>query len=109
MTRAACAAFFSAVLLIVARHADADQFDSVRARIRRVMASSNIPSVSVAVAVAVAVAENGTIIWEEGFGFADLDKHIPATPHTPYLLASISKPITAATLMVLSERGAIDC
>jgi CubicO group peptidase (beta-lactamase class C family) len=92
---------FTAILLMAAG-ADADQFDPVRARIRTVMASGNIPSVTVA------VAQNGKIIWEEGFGFADMERRIPATPHTPYLLASISKPITATALMVLSERGAID-
>jgi CubicO group peptidase (beta-lactamase class C family) len=102
MARVAIAGTCFAVILLMAVRADADQFDPVRARIRTVMASSNISSVTVA------VAQNGKIVWEEGFGFADVEKRIPATPHTPYLLASISKPITATALMILSERGAID-
>jgi CubicO group peptidase (beta-lactamase class C family) len=56
----------------------------------------------------VAVARDGEIIWEEGFGLADREQGIPATEHTPYPLASISKPLTATGLMVLVERRLID-
>jgi CubicO group peptidase (beta-lactamase class C family) len=58
--------------------------------------------------MAVAVARDGEIIWEEGFGLADREKNIPATEHTSYPLASISKPLTATGLMILVERGLIN-
>jgi CubicO group peptidase (beta-lactamase class C family) len=58
--------------------------------------------------IAVAVARDGQIIWEEAFGWADRENRVPATPHTIYSLASISKPVTATGLMVLKERGRID-
>ena len=58
--------------------------------------------------MAVAVARDGEIVWEEGFGLADREKNIPATEHTPYPLASISKPLTATGLMVLVERGKVN-
>lgn len=58
--------------------------------------------------LALAVAREGEIIWEEGFGWADRENRIPATPHTLYSLASITKPITATGLMVLAERNLID-
>jgi CubicO group peptidase (beta-lactamase class C family) len=77
-------------------------FDSVRIRIRHLLDSTKAPS------LAVAVAKGGKIIWEEGFGYADLDKHVPSTPATLYSMASISKPITATGLMKLVERGKID-
>jgi CubicO group peptidase (beta-lactamase class C family) len=77
-------------------------FDRVRTFIQRQMVDRQIPS------VAVAVARDGRIIWEEAFGWADRENRIPATPHTLYSLASISKPITATGLMILKERGAID-
>lgn len=96
------AALCCPVLLLGAALAQADQFDSARVRIRNVMTAHNIPSVTVAVAY------QGKIVWEEGFGWADVGKRIPATPHTQYALASISKPITATALMMLVERGAID-
>ena len=76
--------------------------ESLRAHIRRVMDSTKTPS------IAVAVAKGGRIIWEEGFGFADVEHRTPATPTTVYSMASISKPITATGLMKLVEQGKID-
>ncbi|MGQ0715631.1 MAG: serine hydrolase domain-containing protein, partial [Gemmatimonadaceae bacterium] len=78
------------------------RFDSVRAFIRRTMEENAVPS------IAVAVARNGEIIWEEGFGWADLEGKVAATPHTMYSLASISKPITATAIMTLVERGTVE-
>ncbi|HLB35948.1 MAG TPA: serine hydrolase domain-containing protein, partial [Gemmatimonadales bacterium] len=80
----------------------ADRFVAVRAAIRRVMDSTGVP------AIAVALAQHGRITWEEGFGWADREKRIPATEHTMYSLASISKPITATGLMRLVEEGKVD-
>src|ERR1043166_4226387 len=57
--------------------------------------------------LAVAVAKDGKIIWEEGFGWANREKMIPATPNTLFSLASISKPLTATGLMILVGRGRI--
>ena len=52
------------------------QFNPIRALIRERLAQSQIPSISVA------VARDGKIIWEEGFGWADREKKIPANEHT---------------------------
>ena len=51
--------------------------------------------------LALAVAQNGKILYEAGFGWANRETRHPATAHTLYSLASISKPITATALMVL--------
>ncbi|MFC4307965.1 serine hydrolase domain-containing protein [Steroidobacter flavus] len=88
--------------LLLGTGAQADDFDGVRQQIRDAMVEQNIPS------IAVAVARNSQILWEEGFGWADVAKRVPADAHTMYSLASISKPITATALMILVERGAID-
>ncbi len=85
-----------------ANHPPDDPFDRVRAFINKQMVERQVPS------VAVAVARDGKIVWEEAFGWADRENRIPATPHTIYSLASISKPITATGLMILRERGRID-
>jgi CubicO group peptidase (beta-lactamase class C family) len=82
--------------------AGADPFGAVRAHIARLIADGQVPSMAVAVAL------DGEIIWEEGFGLADRENDLPATEHTPYPLASISKPLTATGLMILVERGLID-
>ncbi len=79
-----------------------DQFDSVRQRITRALVDSNLPS------IALAVVHNGEIIWEQGFGLADRENRTPASEHTMYSVASVSKPVTATGLMVLVERGLID-
>jgi CubicO group peptidase (beta-lactamase class C family) len=77
-------------------------FDRVRATILEAVTSGEIPSMSVA------VAKDGQVIWEESFGWANREAMIPATPHTMYSMASISKPITTTGLMVLVERGDVD-
>ena len=79
-----------------------DQFSGVREFIRKAMEENDLPS------VAVAVAKDGRIIWEKGFGWADLDRRIPATEQTMYSLASISKPMTATALMRLVEQGRVE-
>ncbi len=79
-----------------------DPFNAVRERIEQLVADGQVPS------MAVAVARDGEIIWEEGFGLADRERNIPATEHTPYPLASISKPLTAIGLMTLVERGLVN-
>ena len=83
-------------------NAPENRFEPVRAHIQKRIVEWRIPS------VAVAVAQDGRIVWEEGFGWADRENRVPATAHTMYSLASISKPITATGLMVLKERGEID-
>lgn len=90
-------------LIAFASQADAaDRFDAAREYIRGQMQEANLPAVSVA------ISQRGKIVWEEGFGFADLERKVAATPHTMYSLASISKPITATALMTLVEAGKID-
>jgi CubicO group peptidase (beta-lactamase class C family) len=77
-------------------------FRQARERIQQGMVERSIPSLSIA------VAQGNTLLWEEGFGWADRERRIVATPHTLYSLASISKPITATAVMILKERGLLD-
>jgi CubicO group peptidase (beta-lactamase class C family) len=94
-----------AMLLIVSGPsvvAWADQFDTIRADIRRRIADNQMLSASVAVSY------KQRIIWEEGFGWADREHKIPANENTMYSLASISKSITATGMMTLVESGKID-
>ena len=77
-------------------------FDSIKSYVQAKMKSTRTPSISIA------VAQDGNIIWEESFGWANREKQIKSTPKTIYSLASISKPITATAIMILVERGLID-
>jgi CubicO group peptidase (beta-lactamase class C family) len=58
--------------------------------------------------VAVAVARKGEVLWEQGFGWADRENRIPATEHTMYYTASVTKSLTATALMILCERKKVD-
>jgi CubicO group peptidase (beta-lactamase class C family) len=77
--------------------AQSPDFTAVRTFIQQKMVEQGIPS------IAVAVAQDGKILWEDGFGLADREKHIPATAHTAYYVASITKSITSTAVIVLSE------
>ena len=70
----------SMLLMGGATPAMADRFDTVRAAIREQITEKSVPS------VAVAVMQDGKIVWEEGFGWADREKQIPADQHTMYSL-----------------------
>ena len=46
--------------------------------------------------------------WARGFGFADLENSIPATPDSSYRMASITKTFTAFAVLQLAEAGKMD-
>jgi len=74
----------------------------IEAAVTRFMATTHVPGLSVA------VVENGEYEWASGFGFADVENNAPATEHTLFRLASISKSLTATAAMQLWERGQLD-
>jgi CubicO group peptidase (beta-lactamase class C family) len=78
------------------------RFSEVRALIIEQVNEEKVPS------IAVAVAEDGRIIWEEAFGFSDIEARVHANPRTMYKVGSISKTITATGLMLLVEEGLVD-
>src|SRR5437868_3646554 len=50
------------------------------------------------------VAEHGRMIYERGFGKADVKRNVAFTPKTPVYLASLTKQFTAMAIMMLAER-----
>jgi CubicO group peptidase (beta-lactamase class C family) len=99
--RRLAAASLAVAALLWPAPASADVFARLADWIRAELESDGTPS------LAVAVARDGQILWAEGFGYADRERRIPATPDTRYSLASASKPITATAVMALVERGLI--
>ncbi len=73
--------------------------EAVRSRIQQAIARGD------ATGVAVAVVNGGRILWEEGFGWANQEAGRKATPHTPFSMASVTKPFTATTIMTLVAEG----
>jgi CubicO group peptidase (beta-lactamase class C family) len=53
----------------------------------------------------VLVAEDGKILLDKGYGFANLEWQVPNTPTTKFRLASITKQFTAASILLLEESG----
>ena len=80
----------------------ADKRTQIESAVTKFMASTHVPGLSVA------VVENGEYEWASGFGLADVENNAPASEHTLFRLASISKSLTATAAMQLFERGQLD-
>jgi CubicO group peptidase (beta-lactamase class C family) len=51
------------------------------------------------------VAKDGKVIFSKGYGMANDEWDIPNTPQTKFRLGSITKQFTAASILLLQERG----
>lgn len=56
----------------------------------------------------VGVSVDGSQVWCEGLGYADLENRVPCSPDTVLRIASISKPLTTAAAARLWEEGKLD-
>jgi CubicO group peptidase (beta-lactamase class C family) len=54
---------------------------------------------------AVLVARGDDLLLDKGYGFADLEWHVPNSPKAKFRLGSITKQFTAASILLLEERG----
>jgi len=54
---------------------------------------------------AILVARNGKILLSKGYGKANLEWRIPNSSHTRFRLGSVTKQFTAASILLLEERG----
>ena len=70
--------------------------------IESVMQSGNVPGLSVA------VIKDEYIVWNKSFGMANIENDISVSDSTMFMLASVSKTITATALMQLWEDDMID-
>src|SRR6187431_117742 len=63
--------------------------DSVERLLRRAIEKDHLPSLSVA------VSKNGKVVFQEAYGFADVENNVPASIKSVYRIGSISKALTA--------------
>ena len=54
------------------------------------------------------IIKNNEIVWSEGYGLYDKEQQKHASPETIYLIASISKTITATAILQQVDQGKID-
>jgi len=54
------------------------------------------------------IIQDQKVAWAQGFGFADAENRVPATPDTVYHIASLTKPIAATLVMQLVEQGKLN-
>ncbi|HST58515.1 MAG TPA: serine hydrolase domain-containing protein [Longimicrobium sp.] len=100
---AACAAaLLLAATPLHAQEADAGALQAARTQARALLDTSGVPGLSVAVVV------RGQVVWAEGFGWANVEDRVPADPATVFGIGSVSKPLVAAALARMAERGDMD-
>lgn len=59
-------------------------------------------------AMSAAIVKDGQLVWSDGFGLYDRERQRQANDDTIYLVASISKTVTATALMQLYDEGLFD-
>lgn len=52
-----------------------------------------------------AVSRAGKVVYEKGYGMADLERDVPITPASIFHVASISKQFTAMSILLLEQQG----
>ena len=55
-----------------------------------------------------AIVKDRKVVWAKGFGQADLEKKVPATPETNYRIASLTKTFASVLLLQLVEQGKLN-
>lgn len=86
------------LLLLSPLHAAVPFEDGIKSHLGKLTAD-HLPG------IAVLVARDGKIIYQRGFGWADVDKKIPITTETQFRIGSITKQFTAAAILRLADDG----
>lgn len=71
------------------------QFEQLRSVLR-------IPGMSAA------IVKDQELLWAKGFGYADVEKQISASPNTLYYIASLTKTFATTVLLQLVEQGKLN-
>src|SRR5262245_8645889 len=87
------------VSLLHLSHPAAAQTDKIDEYIQAEMTKRRIPG------LALAVIQGGQVVKMRGYGLANVELDVPATPDSVFELASLTKQFTAAAIMLLVEEG----
>ncbi len=96
-----CSVFIASIVpfLLFAQDSSLTQ---ARTYIRGLMTTAHLPGVSVAVSV------NDSIVWAEGFGYANVEKKHPVKTVTRFRIGSVIKLFTATAAARLHEQERLD-
>ena len=90
---------FGLILIVAAAiSARADQLDDY---IKAEMEKQHIPGLSIA------VVRDGKVIRAQGYGVANVELAVPATPETVFRIGSVSKQFIASGIMLLVQEGKV--
>jgi CubicO group peptidase (beta-lactamase class C family) len=84
-----------------ARTSQDTQIDQLERLLEKIRQELRIPAMSAA------IVKDQKVVWARGFGFADLENKLPATEHTSYHLASLTKTFASTIVMQLVEQGKV--
>ena len=94
------AIFLSLTILIPSIHADSnDKIQKIEQFVEEQQKMSQIPGISLV------IVEKGEIVYQKGFGYADIEEKKPVTSNTLFELASTSKAFTGLAILQLEEEG----
>jgi CubicO group peptidase (beta-lactamase class C family) len=96
------ALFVSVIASSAAQSAPPDKTEKPEAKVDALFAKMDT---TVSPGCALSVIRDHRIIYERGYGMADLDHNVPITPASVFHVASMSKQFTAASILLLAEQG----
>src|SRR4051812_16614695 len=82
-----------------AQKAEAPPMEAINQYIEAQMRKQHIPGLSLA------VVKDGQLLLTRGYGLADVENNVAATPETVYQIQSITKMFVASSMMMLQREG----
>jgi CubicO group peptidase (beta-lactamase class C family) len=79
--------------------------ETIQARVDQVFAKWNLVT---SPGCALAVVKDGRIVYERGYGMANLELGVPITPQTVFDIGSVSKQFTAMSIVLLEQDGKLE-
>ncbi|GAB3702030.1 serine hydrolase domain-containing protein [Spirosoma flavus] len=73
--------------------------DSIGAIVQKHMNAKHIPGVSIA------VVQKGNVVLAKGYGLANAELNVAATPQSVYAIGSVSKQLIASGILILAQEG----
>lgn len=86
-------------MLLLASVAGGARADAIDDYINAEMARQNVPG------LALAIMKQGQLVRVQGYGFANLEHHVPVHPDTVFQSGALGKQFTAVAVMLLVEDG----